>query len=152
MPFLAHLSLYPLSVHHFQRYSPKPLGQSKPNFMWSVHGSWGTKGCSGYMGHMTNMAATPIYDKKKPSKIFFYGTKRADDLGPWFVALEPGPIKVRSNDDFVLTLTCFMARSNLVRYAFIWKKLLESHLMEETYSKRPTANDQQQMTNSKRPG
>ena len=30
-----------------------------------------------------------------------------------------------------------MARSNLVPYAFIWEKLLESHLMEETYSKWP---------------
>ena len=28
------------SVHHFQRSSsPKLLGQSKPNFMWSLHGS-----------------------------------------------------------------------------------------------------------------
>ena len=28
------------SIHHFQRSSsPKPLGQSKPNFMWSLHGS-----------------------------------------------------------------------------------------------------------------
>ena len=28
------------SVHHFQiSSSPKPLGESKPNFMWSLHGS-----------------------------------------------------------------------------------------------------------------
>ena len=27
-----------------------------------------------------------------------------------------------------------MARSNLVSYAFVWGKLLESHIMEETYS------------------
>ena len=27
------------SIHHFQKYSsPKPLGQSKPNFIWSLNG------------------------------------------------------------------------------------------------------------------
>ena len=46
-----------------------------------------------------------------------------------------GPIIVCSNDDPRLTMTYFTARSNLVSYAFIWGKLLESHLMEETYSK-----------------
>ena len=45
------------------------------------------------------------------------------------------PIIVCSNDDPRLTLTYFTARSNLVSYAYIWGKLLESHLMEETYSK-----------------
>ena len=43
------------------------------------------------------------------------------------------------NGDLWLTLTYFMARSNLVPYAFRWKKQLESHLMEET------ANDQSDM-------
>ena len=38
--------------HHLQR-SLKPLGQSKPNFVWSINGP----------GHMTKMAATPIYGK-----------------------------------------------------------------------------------------
>ena len=33
------LSVRPLSVHHFQRSSsPNPLGQSKPNFIWSLNG------------------------------------------------------------------------------------------------------------------
>ena len=48
-----------------------------------------------------------------------------------------GPIIVCLNDDPRLTLNYFTARSNLVSYAFIWGKLLESHLMEETYSKWP---------------
>ena len=48
-----------------------------------------------------------------------------------------GSIIVCSNGDPWLTLTYFMARSNLVSYTFIWGKLLESHLMEETYSKWP---------------
>ena len=34
-----------------------------------------------------------------------------------------------------LTLTYFIARSNLVPFAFIWENLLESHLMKETCSK-----------------
>ena len=44
--------------HHFQRSSLKPLRQSKPNFMWSLLGI-DTNG----PGHMTKMAATPVYGK-----------------------------------------------------------------------------------------
>ena len=80
------------------------------------------------------MAATPIYDEK-PSKIFFSGTKGPMTLGLDMSNWGLGPIKIFSNDDLGLTLTYFMARSNLVPYAFIWEKLLDSHLMEETYSK-----------------
>ena len=48
-------------VYNAQRSSsPKLLDRSKPNFMWSLR----------YLGHMTKMAATPIYGKN-PSKIFF---------------------------------------------------------------------------------
>ena len=36
---------------------------------------WGTKVCSNDPGHMTKMAAMPIYGKKN-LKIFFFGTKR----------------------------------------------------------------------------
>ena len=45
-----------------------------------------------------------------------------------------------SNDELVLTLTFFTARSNLLPYALDGKiynssgKMLESHLMEETYN------------------
>ena len=42
-----------------------------------------------------------------------------------------GP-SVCSNDVPRLTLTYFMARSNLVSYVFIWEKLLERHLMGKT--------------------
>ena len=41
----------------------------------------GTKVCSGHLGHMTKMAATPIYGKN-PSKILFSGTKGPMTLGP----------------------------------------------------------------------
>ena len=46
--------------HHFQRSSLKPLGQSKPNFMWSLLGKGERKNGP---GHMTKMAAMPIYGK-----------------------------------------------------------------------------------------
>ena len=40
------------------------------------------------------------------------------------------------NDDPGMTLTYFTARSNWVTYMFEWGKLLQSHLMEKTCSKR----------------
>ena len=49
-----------------------------------IHGEppWvgGTKICLGHLGHMTKMAAMPIYGKKT-SKIFFCGTKGPMTLG-----------------------------------------------------------------------
>ena len=64
-------------------------------------------------GHMTKMAATPIYGKN-PSKIFFFGTGWAISrkLGMLHWGLQP--IIVCSNDDPPMTLTYFTARSNLV--------------------------------------
>ena len=73
----------------------------------------GTKVCSRHLGHMTKMAATPIYGKN-PSKIFYSRTG-----GPIFTKLGMKhrgllPIIVCSNDDPGVTLTYFMASSNLV--------------------------------------
>ena len=72
----------------------------------------GTIFCSRHLGHMTKMAATPIYGKN-PSKIF------SRTCWPIFTKLcmkHRGlqPIKVRSNDDPGVTLSYFTARSNLV--------------------------------------
>ena len=72
----------------------------------------GTIFCSRHLGHMTKMAATPIYGKN-PSKIFFSRTG-----GPIFTKLGMQhrglqPIIVCSNDDPGVTLTYFTARSNL---------------------------------------
>ena len=50
---------------------PKPLGLSKPNFMWKGEG--GTKVYMNGIGHMTKMAAMPIYGKNL--KIFFSRTR-----------------------------------------------------------------------------
>ena len=53
-----------------QTSSPKPLARYvKPPCVG------GTKVCSQHLGHMTKMAATPIYDKT-PSKIFYSRTGR----------------------------------------------------------------------------
>ena len=70
--------------------------------------------------HMTNMAAMPIYGKnlEKSSS----GTKRPVTLkvGMQHRVLEY--FQVCSNDDPELTLIYFMARSDLIPYAFVWEK------------------------------
>ena len=72
----------------------------------------------GGLCHMTKMAAMPIYGKN-PLKICFSRTKGPVALGlgmqHWGLACN----KVCSNDDLGLTLTFFMARSNLLPSAFI---------------------------------
>ena len=118
------------SVHHppFSKIFSKTAWPIKAKFHMEPQWDGGTKVCSRGLGHMTKMAARP-YMATKPSKVFFSRTKRPMTLwlGMW-----------HWDDDPRLTVTCFTARSNLVSYAFIWgKKLLESHLMEETYSKWP---------------
>ena len=65
----------------------------------------GTKVCSGGLGHMTKMAATPIYGKN-PLKIFS-GTKGPMTLGLGMQHWGLGPNKVSSNDDLGLTLTFY---------------------------------------------
>ena len=81
---------------------------------FNVEPPWegGTKVYINGPGHMTKMAATPIYGKN-PSKIFFSRTG-----GPIFTKLGMYhwgllPIIVYINDDPGVTLTYFTARSNL---------------------------------------
>ena len=71
---------------------------------------------------MIKMAATPIYDKNL-SNIFFSETGRPISMKPGLLHLGLLPIIVCSNDDPGVTLTYFMARSNLVTYAFLWEKV-----------------------------
>ena len=73
--------------HYFQTSSPKPLGQSKPNFIWSLLGKGGKKVYMDGPGHMTKIAATPIYGKNLQKIIFFpepevlcQGLKQTDAL------------------------------------------------------------------------
>ena len=78
----------------------------------------GTKVCSNGPGHMTKMAAMPIYGKNL--KKFLLRNQKVDDLETWYAVLKY--YQVCFNYDPGLTLTYFTARSNMVRYAFVWEK------------------------------
>ena len=70
------------------------------------------------LGHMTKMAAMPIYGKN-PSKIFFSETMNgliSRKLGVKHRWLKYSNVYI--NHDPVMTLTKFMARSTWVAYAF----------------------------------
>ena len=73
----------------------------------------------------------PIYGKK-PKKIIFCGTKRpmTMKIGMQHWVLEY--YQVRSNDVPGMTLTCFMPRSSLVPYAFVWEKVKTVGFFSET--------------------
>ena len=86
-------------------------------------------------GHMTKMAAMPIYGIN-PSKIFS-GTdgpisKKLGVKHLWLkyynVYINHDPVMTYINHDPVMTLTQFMARSIWVGHAFKWGKLLKCHL------------------------
>ena len=78
-------------------------------------------------GHMTKMAAMPIYGKN-PSKILFSETNRliSRKLGVKHRLLKY--FNVYINHDPVMTLTKFMAMLTWVTSAFEWGKLLNCHL------------------------
>ena len=99
--FLAHLSLYA----HWWAYNAcstvcrtssvvrqdfktsshlKPLGQLKPIFIWTPWDG-GTKLCSNGPGHMTKMAAIPIYGKNLKNLLLW--NQKAYDLETLYVAL-----------------------------------------------------------------
>ena len=59
-------------------------------------------------------------------KIFFSGTKGPVTLGLGYAALGTWALHICSNDALGLSLTCLMARSNLLPYAFIWKIYIPS--------------------------
>ena len=126
----------PLSVHPpFSKIFSKTTGPIKAKFHMEPPWVGETKVCLRGLDHMTKMAATLIYGKN-PLNIFFSRTKGSVTLWLGMQHWGLGPIIVCSNDDPRLT-TYFTARSNLVSNALIWGKLLESHLMEETYRKWP---------------
>ena len=102
------------------------MGQGKESYSWGL-------------GHM---AATPIYDKN-PLKIFFSGTKGPVTLVLGMQHLGLGPNKIFSNDDLGLTLTFFMARSNLLTYSFIWENI---HFFRKNVRKSINGRNLQQMT------
>ena len=91
------------------------------------------------LGHMTKMAAMPIYGKN-PSKIFFSETNGliSRKLGVKHRWLKYYNVYI--NHDPVMTLTKFMARSTWVAYAFELGKLLKCHLKGK--ASRKLANGQ----------
>ena len=91
------------------------------------------------LGHMTKMAAMPIYGKN-PSKIFFSETNRliSRKLGVKHRWLKYSNVYI--NHDPVMTLTKFMARSTWVAYAFELGKLLKCRLKGK--ASRKLANGQ----------
>ena len=79
------------------------------------------KVCSNGPGHMTNIAAMPIHSKYLQN-IFFSGTKQPRTLKVGMQHRVFEYYQISSNDDPGLTLAYFMARSNLIPYAFVWEK------------------------------
>ena len=73
----------------------------------------GTNICLRHLGHMTKMAATPIYGKN--TSLFFLQNWQAEFHKTWYVASGLQPIIVCSNDNPGVTLSYFTSRSNLVR-------------------------------------
>ena len=74
--------------------------------------------------HMTKMATTPLYGKTFLN-IFFSRTKRPLALGLDMWHWGCRPYQICANDESRLTLTYFMARSNMIPNAFIWGKNLK---------------------------
>ena len=81
---------------------------------------WLAKIYTNCYGHMTKKASMPIYGKN--SLNIFPGTKRPLALGLGMLHWGCGPYQVDTNDESRLTLSYFMAWSNLIPYAFIWGK------------------------------
>ena len=79
--------------------------------------------------HMTKMAAMPLY-AKTTFKIFFSGTERPMNLKLGMQHRLLQYYQIYSNDAAGLTLTYFTTRSNLVRYAFVWKKFKTMYFSE----------------------
>ena len=69
---------------------------------------------------MTKMAAMPIYGKN--FKKIFSGTKGRMTLKLGMQHLVHEYYRIHTNYDPGLTMTYFMARSNLLPYAFVWEK------------------------------
>ena len=95
--------------HTFNIFSSETAWPIKVNFRMEPPCDRGTNVCSNGPGHMTKMAAMPVY--------LLLRNQKADDLESWYRVLEY--YQVCSNEDPELTLTYFTARSDLVPYAFL---------------------------------
>ena len=98
------------------------------------------------LGHLTKMAAMPIYGKN-PSKIFFPKSL----LQNWFIHFNKTWFQASMtqvlqcvygiNHDPVITLTYFREMSTRVAYAFEWVKLLKCHSKGKTCGKLANGQD-----------
>ena len=99
--------------------------------------------CINNLGHMTKMVAMPIYGKN-PSKFFSETNKLISrKLGVKHRWLKYSNVYIQCiyiDQDPVMTLTKFMARSAWVAYAFELGKLLKCHLKGN--ARRKWANGQ----------
>ena len=108
--------------------------------MWRLHGSRERKSVRRVWVTWPRWPPRP-YMVTKNFKNLLLRNQRANDLGAWYVAL--GTWAQQSL--FEWWCPFFMARSNLLPYAFAYmrkytflqEKMLEIHLMEETYNKWP---------------
>ena len=71
----------------------------------------GTKVCSNVPGHMTKMAAMPIYGKNLKNLLLW--NQKANDLETWYATLGARVLPSLLKRLTELTLTYFTARSNL---------------------------------------
>ena len=106
---------------HFQTSSPlKPLVRLKSNFIWSLLRMGERKFVQ--MFQVTWQRWPPCLYMVKTLKNLLLRNQKVDDLETCYAASGAEYYQVCSNDDPGLTLTYFMARSNLVPYAFVWEK------------------------------
>ena len=120
-------------MHHFQT-SPKLAGPIKAKF--HVEPPWvgGKKVYSGGLGQMTRLQPCPYMVKT----LYKSSSPEPKGLGMQYWGL--GPNKVCSNDDRHLF---FMARSNLLPYAFLWENI---HFFRKNVRKLFSGRNLQQMT------
>ena len=85
---------------------------TKPDFIWSLHGLGERKFVWGVW--VTWPRWPPGLYGKNSLKIFFFGTKGPMTLGLSMQHQRLRPNKICSNDDLGLTLSFFLARSNLI--------------------------------------
>ena len=102
-------------------FSSETTGPIETKFHLEPPWNGGTKNSSNGPGHMTMMAAMPVYGKnlKKSS------SPEPNGRWPWNLVCKHWVLKyyqVCSNDNPGLTLTYLKAKSNLVPYAFVYEK------------------------------
>ena len=114
----------------------KTLGQSKPNFLWSLHGSGEWKFIWGIWVTWPRWPPRP-YMVKTHQKSF---SSEPKGQWPWALVCSIGAL---GPSKFIQMITLGWPWPILWQgqiwclMLLYWKKLLESHLMEETYNKWP---------------